>query len=285
MTKLQPPSKGHGSKALRGPQLEGLPEDLQVERLTGNFIIDFMTFKGVNPHYKPRDAWYWFKDITRRHGWEIEDSDWDGDPEEIGQRGSQPKEDYPWDPKADGRDARYRNMRDDRRNQGFNNQAPASAGSKGCPEGCPWKQEYWQKDPWSRWNRGNDPWSNKKEKKEKPRPRYALWDGEHHEWARLAGEGQGGDQGKDAGAAGAGREEGWQEGHERAGQAGGRNGGKDEGNGGGTGQGGWMAEAWVERSYWLNWRRSPYETAFFIDLYDVATDENTSKVFLAVPHL
>ena len=84
-----PPSRG---RVLRGRQLEGLPEDLQVERLTGNFVIDFITFKGVNPQYNPRDAWYWFKEVIRRHGLEIEDSDWDGDPEAIGLRGSQPEQ-------------------------------------------------------------------------------------------------------------------------------------------------------------------------------------------------
>ena len=155
--------------------MEGLPEALQVERLTGNFVIDFRTFKGVNPQYKPRDAWYWFKEVIRRYGLEIEDTDWDGDPEEIGQRGSQPEQEpygdsKAWDPKNDGRDARTKGKRrDDRRSQGFYNQAPASAGWKGCPEGSAWEKEYRQKeqkDPWSDY----DPRSNKKEKKEKARP-------------------------------------------------------------------------------------------------------------------
>ena len=167
-TKIQPPF----GRVLRSRHLEGLPEKLQVERLTGSFVNDFRTFKFVNPQYKPRDAWYWFKEVIRRYGLEIEDTDWDGDPEEIGQRGSQPEQEpygdsRHWDPKYDGRDDRTKGKRrDDRRSQGFSNQAPASAGWKGCPEGSAWGKEYWEKDPWSH----NDPWSNRKEKKEKARP-------------------------------------------------------------------------------------------------------------------
>ena len=102
--KGEPPLAGHGRKVLRERQLEGLPADLRVELLTGYLYEDFVQFKEVNAQYNPKKAWYWFKDITRRYGQEIEDSDWKWDPEEIGQRGSQPEQEpygdsRAWDPK------------------------------------------------------------------------------------------------------------------------------------------------------------------------------------------
>ena len=82
--KLQPPPPGHGKKVLRPKELEGLPEQIQVEPNTGNLFIDFIQFKDVNPQYSPRTAWNWFKDIQRRYGQEITDKDWEGDPDHIG---------------------------------------------------------------------------------------------------------------------------------------------------------------------------------------------------------
>ena len=39
-----------------------------------------------------------------------------------------------------------------------------------------------------------------------------------------------------------------------------------------------MAEAVVARSQGVNWRRSPYETAHDIDLFDMALEQDTAKI-------
>ena len=90
---LQLPPKGLGRKILRPKELEGLPQEIRTEALTGDIRLDFEMFKEVNPQYinTPEVAWAWFKNIKERVGEPIEDSDWTGDPEEIGQQISQPE--------------------------------------------------------------------------------------------------------------------------------------------------------------------------------------------------
>ena len=97
--KLKPPPAGKGRRILRPHELRGLPEDISVERLTEDIEEDFKTFNSVNPQFdqNPEIAWYYFKDIHRRYGLPIEDSDWTGNPEDIGlvRSGSQPEKPFP----------------------------------------------------------------------------------------------------------------------------------------------------------------------------------------------
>ena len=65
---LQPPPPGHGRKVLRPKDLEGLPQEIRTEALTGNVRLDFEMFKEVNPQYinSVETAWAWFKNIKER---------------------------------------------------------------------------------------------------------------------------------------------------------------------------------------------------------------------------
>ena len=95
VAKLTPPPAGKGRKVLRPQELRGLPEDITVERLTEDIEEDFKTFNSANPQFLPNPeiAWHYFKDIHKRYGLPIEDSDWTGNPEDIGLKksGSQPE--------------------------------------------------------------------------------------------------------------------------------------------------------------------------------------------------
>ena len=96
MAALQTPPPGLGRKVPRPKDLEGLPREISVEGLTGEIVEDFKTFQASNPQYPPNLAWDWFKDIRRRCGTETADSDWPGDPAEIGHGGSQPNQRNPF---------------------------------------------------------------------------------------------------------------------------------------------------------------------------------------------
>ena len=100
---LEPPPKGKGRRALTEEELAGIPPDIRVECFTSGYQDlqeHYKIFKEDNPDLtdSPQTCWNWFKDIKSRYKEPIEDSDWPGNPEDIGlgKRGSQPAHN-PWD--------------------------------------------------------------------------------------------------------------------------------------------------------------------------------------------